>query len=150
LHVRSVPLWMFSLWIRTMNDLIRKAVDDCFEWRGGKSEGYGRKHFNGRTQFTHRIAWEWANGPIPEGMCVLHTCDNRACCNPNHLFLGTKGDNARDMCSKGRHANQVKAHCTNGHEFMPSNTYIDNDGWRRCKTCSRESLRRFRENRRDQ
>ncbi len=52
--------------------------------------------------YTHRIAWEEANGPIPEGLHVLHSCDNPPCCNVGHLFLGTAQDNADDKVAKGR------------------------------------------------
>ncbi|MCH8043014.1 MAG: HNH endonuclease [Planctomycetes bacterium] len=52
---------------------------------------------------THRLAWEFANGrPVPQGLQVLHDCDNPPCCNPSHLFLGTNADNNADMMSKGR------------------------------------------------
>ena len=50
----------------------------------------------------HRASWMFANGPIPEGMYVLHRCDNRRCVNPGHLFLGTDRDNMDDMIAKGR------------------------------------------------
>ncbi len=51
----------------------------------------------------HRASWQISFGPIPDGLQVLHTCDNPPCCNPAHLFLGTQLDNIYDMCAKGRH-----------------------------------------------
>lgn len=50
----------------------------------------------------HRVVWELTHGPVPDGRCVLHRCDNPPCCNPAHLFVGTKGDNIRDAAAKGR------------------------------------------------
>lgn len=66
--------------------------------------GYGKAKIKYVTISTHRAAWRIARFAIPEGMCVLHHCDNRLCCNPNHLFLGTHSDNSRDMVAKGRQA----------------------------------------------
>ena len=82
----------------------------CWLWLGATSVGYGT--FTIHTQptrlvgSTHRFSWEIANGLIPNGLFVLHRCDVRHCVNPNHLFLGTAGDNARDMARKGRHWRQ--------------------------------------------
>ena len=83
------------------------TMSDCIEWQGTKdSAGYGKVYIPGRGHVgAHRLAWEEANGPIPDGLWVLHHCDNRPCVNVEHLFLGTHEDNMRDMAAKGRSAN---------------------------------------------
>jgi hypothetical protein len=79
------------------------AKDDCWEWQAGKRpNGYGQFRVEHRNLLPHRVSWQAFNGPIPDGMCVLHKCDNPGCVNPNHLFLGTHQDNTRDMMRKGR------------------------------------------------
>ncbi len=80
-------------------------TEDCWLWQGAKDEtGYGRIYYNGRRQRTHRIAWELSHGVILNGLKVLHRCDNRACINPGHLFLGSLKDNNTDRATKGRNA----------------------------------------------
>lgn len=81
----------------------------CWEWQLGKDRvGYGRLkvQLGSRSEFrytsAHRYAWELFRGPIPAGLNVLHRCDNRPCCNPAHLFLGTQKENIDDMHRKGR------------------------------------------------
>lgn len=79
------------------------AASGCHEFAGCKlSNGYGKIGRNGKTWLAHRLAWSMLEGPIPEGLCVLHSCDNRCCINVNHLFLGTRADNMQDMIAKGR------------------------------------------------
>lgn len=76
----------------------------CMEWTGSRFRtGYGRFRLKGRTQSAHRVAYELSVGPIPDGMLICHRCDNPPCVNPDHLFVGTKSDNAADMIRKGRH-----------------------------------------------
>jgi hypothetical protein len=80
-------------------------TDYCWNWTGKFSEkGYGAMRYHGRRILVHRAAWELANGPIPPDLCVLHRCDNPACVRPDHLWLGTRTDNNKDMTAKGRHA----------------------------------------------
>ena len=77
----------------------------CWLWVGYVNNcGYGRlrpAHSQPKVG-AHRLSWELTNGPIPDRMCVLHKCDNPACVNPEHLFLGTVQDNVNDMRQKGR------------------------------------------------
>ena len=80
-----------------------QKTESCWNWiGGGRGNGYGSFRFQGKTIDTHRISWMIHHGSIPEGLCVLHSCDNRRCTNPSHLFLGTKKVNHDDMVAKGR------------------------------------------------
>ena len=73
----------------------------CWEWRASRSRGYGQLYArDGRMEKAHRVSWEIHNGPVPEGLFVLHRCDNRGCVNPNHLFLGDSRANIEDMYIK--------------------------------------------------
>lgn len=82
-------------------------VDDdsgCHIWRGSRNVGgYGRLTRDGAILSAHRVAWELANGPIPDGKVVLHKCDNPLCVNPEHLSIGTQKENVLDAIAKGRH-----------------------------------------------
>lgn len=99
----------------------------CWLWKGKPSHGgYGvfclDKKLGGRRAGAHRVAYELAKGPIPAGMCVCHSCDNRICVNPEHLFVGSHSDNAWDKVRKNRDHQTSKTHCKWGHEFTPENT----------------------------
>jgi len=123
--------------------LVRRLVrqpNGCLEWTGytGKG-GYGRIHVGDTMALVHRVAWKLANGPIPDGMDVLHHCDNPPCCDTDTcLFLGTDADNAADRDAKGRCRagayNAAKTHCKAGHEYTEANTYTYKTG-RYCRAC---------------
>ena len=79
--------------------------DKCWNWkasRSGTGARYGQIKVNGKMCKSHRISYEMAYGSIPNGMYILHRCDNGLCVNPNHLFIGNQFDNMRDCISKGR------------------------------------------------
>lgn len=86
-------------------------MSDCIRAPGRlDKDGYGRKWVGGRSgrnYRAHRWAWIEAHGSIPDGLCVCHHCDNPACINVEHLFLGTHSENMRDMVSKKRHPGLV-------------------------------------------
>jgi HNH endonuclease len=131
---------------------VQKASDaECWEWRGSvNNKGYGRlpeRRGPGvrKAVIAHRLAYQFGVGPIPEGQCVLHRCDNRKCCNPQHLFIGTIADNNRDMWIKGRGKapNLGKQICKNGHPLTAANVRLVKGG-RRCWPCFLEWQRNYR------
>jgi hypothetical protein len=128
----------------------RSSDDDaCWPWtRWTVESGHGQITIAGRPRRVHRLVWALVHGEDPYPHYVLHRCDNPPCCNPRHLFLGTKKDNTQDMVGKGRggrpkgsknrHTSKGATHCIEGHAFTPENTYITpTTGARQCKKCRR-------------
>ena len=115
---------------------------ECWKWEGGiNSNGYGAMQVADRMIGAHRIAYDIANGPIPTGGLVRHSCDTPLCVNPAHLLLGDAKQNSDDKIARGRHNNQKKTHCKRGHELLGDNL-IQGAKQRTCKTCFYESRKK--------
>lgn len=79
-----------------------QSMNECWEWTKRLNDhGYGLTYVKGKQVFVHRVAWKKVFGKIPKGLCICHSCDNRKCFNPDHLWLGTHLENMQDMASKG-------------------------------------------------
>jgi hypothetical protein len=111
---------------------------DCWVWQGSLTvHGYGQFGYaRGKTGRAHKLAWEWQNGPVPDGLVLDHLCRNRACVRPEHLEPVTPRTNA--LRGIGPSAiNSRKRFCKRNHEFTADNTIIDSEGKRQCRECAR-------------
>jgi len=114
------PHWRTLSWKAKIDRFWDRVVmipeHPCWDWNGAMVRGYG--YLGTAPFYAHRMSWAIHFGQIPRGMCVLHKCDNRACTRPDHLFIGTRIDNAKDRNLKGRQARGESHACCrlSGHE----------------------------------
>lgn len=124
-----------SLWSRVTKS------ESCWEWTGPLSAGgYGNLSADGQRG-AHRVSKVLADGPVPDGLFVLHHCDNARCVRPDHLYFGTLKDNARDAVERRRHDRSRRDYCKRGHPLFGDNLRITSQGYRSCKTCERDHCR---------
>lgn len=145
--------------IQFQNETLEKIIkavkinltNGCWEWQRPLSEGYGYLPFKStrRNIRAHRLSYEIFKGSIPKGLTVDHLCCNRKCCNPDHLEVVTRGENARR--GKGleitHNKRRLRTHCKNGHEYTSENTRIDNSKGRNarvCRICAKLKTRQYR------
>ena len=126
-------------WLMSNID-ISAGPGGCHPWIGSKYvQGYGR--IGRRGIYPHRWLLGYLRGtPLDPDEHALHHCDNPACCNPEHLYVGTHQDNMRDVAERKRARCARVTHCPSGHEYAGENLYVHN-GRRHCRTCRREQKR---------
>lgn len=146
-----VPQERFLLRVKD-GPIVRPGLGPCRVWTGRCSGpwGYGSFTIDGLGMPPSRAAWLLFVGPIPDGLFVLHRCDNPPCVRwEAHLFLGTCQDNGIDMSEKGRGWNQGKDECPDGHAYDEANTYYaPGTGWRQCRICRRRRVAEYQARRR--
>lgn len=116
-----------------------KRNGECLEWTASTdTSGYGLFKVKNKLMKAHRFSYQTFVGEIPDGMYVMHKCDNRICVLPSHLQLGTHQDNMDDKVRKGRQNNGRlnNTHCPKGHPYSGENLFYD-EGARRCRICTR-------------
>lgn len=112
-----------------------RKTETCWEWTGATVHGYGAMQLGRRGEgkvYAHRVSWELANGPIPEGLHIDHLCRNRRCVRPAHLEPVTLAENNRRAA-----AYRDKSQCREGHTY-PENVAVDRRGAQVCPVCRRE------------
>jgi len=130
----------------TIEDFFDKInkTDTCWLWNSYvDKDGYGKFRFNKKDHRAHRFSYILYKGIIPKDLCICHFCDQPACVNPNHLWVGTKKENNQDRALKNRSNNQNKSKtsCPQGHKYDEQNTLTrtKKNGRleRRCRVCNK-------------
>ena len=144
-EAKNLPHFYMTI-LERLESKTTKIENGCWLWDGTRSShsktssgGYGQIHYEGRTEYVHRVAAHLFLGLNLSSQIQQANhqtfCPNKNCWNPEHLYIGTHGSNMRD---RGTNQNTNKTHCKNGHEFSKKNTRYDTRGNRICKICNRE------------
>lgn len=122
---------------------IDKQINSCWNWiASSRGVGYGAFKYKGKVIDSHRMSYILFKGDIPKGLCVCHTCDNRLCVNPDHLFLGTYKDNYNDAVQKGK----INSHNPRFHLIIHPSITSYKKGCRCvfCKSIKSQALKKYR------
>jgi len=120
-------------------------ANGCRLWTAGKCQGYGSFRCGVKIAKVHRISYELAKGPIPEGLVIDHLCRVRHCVAPEHLEAVTSAENVRRSPVAPSVVNAAKTHCLQGHPYDEANTYVTSHGYRSCRTCRRAWRRTWKQ-----
>lgn len=147
----------YPLMLRRLAARARLTKAGCWEWTGAvMTNGYAQVSFRSRNTRVHRLMYVISRGPIPEGMDVLHSCDNPICFNPAHLSAGRDKQNIAESVTRGRRntarkpygrgfpAPRDRTHCIRDHALSGANLYMTPDGRRQCRACHHASVRKFK------
>ena len=119
------------------------SAGGCLWWAGPTTgKGYAITSYRGKSGSGHRLVYQAKHGVVlAADQFVCHTCDNRRCINPDHLWLGNAKDNNTDSARKKRHYYAAKTHCPRGHEYPVESTFLIDRKPRNCVICQRIRLR---------
>lgn len=125
---------------------------ECLIWQGFTKQGYGLIHKGDNKKVpVHRVVYEYHKGTIPEELEIDHLCSRRSCVNIKHLEAVTHVENMYRARTKKVATRQLtdksinKEQCKNGHALVGDNVYIDKRGWKECRECRRENVRKWRQ-----
>lgn len=141
-----VPAIAERFWAKVNKNgpVMKPHLGPCWEWtRALQSSGYGHAWIDSGSRSAHKVAWVWANGPVPDGLQLDHLCENRKCCRPSHLEPVTSRENSHRSPLTLNSISAAKTVCIRGHEFDGIR-----NGKRTCSTCQRGYSREAAQRRR--